>query len=153
MISFEIAKKLKEAGLQWKYNQGDCCYHILSTTIDNYNNENYTGIITNTYKYPGNKFVYSGEWGFGFNYDDEDAEDEIKRLIKYHIFAPTLSQMLIEIDKQKYESVKLEYWRDWNEGKGVWQFMIWKGMWYEFKSDIPEEAVALALISVLKKEI
>ena len=99
MISFELAKRLKDAGLKWKYNQSDCFYYKLSTSVNNLNNGNYTGIITYTYKYPGNKFVYSGEWGFGFNLDGEKAEEEIDKMIKYNIFAPRLDQMLIEIEK------------------------------------------------------
>jgi len=151
MISFEMAKELKDAGLEWKYNQSDCFYYLLSTSINNFNNGKYTGIITHTYKYPGNKFVYSGEWGFGFNLDGEEVEEEIKKVVKNYIFAPRLDQMLIEIEKKKYEHIKLEYWRDWDEGKGIWQLMIWKGTWYEFKANTPEEATALALIWILKQ--
>jgi len=151
MISFETAKQLKELGLKWVYNQSDCFYYIISTSINNYNNGNYNGIITHTYKYPGNKFVYSGKWGFGFNRDIEESEEEINKVVNYHIFAPRLDQMLTEIEKYKYEHIKLEYWRDWNEGNGLWQLILWKGRWYEFKASTPEEATALALIWILKQ--
>ena len=36
---------------------------------------------------------------FGFSLDGEETEEEIKKMIKYNIFAPRLDQMLIEIEK------------------------------------------------------
>ena len=145
MISFETAKKLKEAGLQWEYNQNDCFYHILSTTTESIRNGNITGIITHSYKYPGNKFVYSGEWGFGFNLSDEAAEKEIERVVKYSIFAPRLDQLLAEIEKYS-EFVKITK-------------LVMGGNWLcvidareQFEAKTPDEAAGLALIWILKDD-
>jgi len=141
MISLEKAKALKVAGLLWEYTQSDCFYY-------NYPYKDNAG-FTHTYRYPGNKFVYSGKWGSGFS--GEDAEEAIRKIVQQHIFAPRLSQLLTEIEKRGWnaDSVTL---KDGGYGCDIyWLSATVQTIYKTFAGESREDAVADALIWIKRK--
>ena len=118
MISLEMAKKLKAAGLEWEPQIGDMFYwhNGKDWGIDALTSEDVNNNLDET-----RDFIDEGAW----------------------IFAPSLEQLLVEIEKRGY-GWKLEKFHAYN----LRQMQIYKinDLLGCFEADSPEEAAAQVLL-------
>lgn len=130
MISLELAKKLKEAGLEWEPKQGDFYWFV---TPD----ESQTG------------FVQSNRGAEGF----KAHVDRCRGIVCTYVFAPRLDQLLAEIEKRGFIWALDVSATNGNKVIGYAMNIATSLDWEdeeEFRSDSPEEAAASALLWILE---
>ena len=122
MISLELSKRLKEAGLEWEPQIGDMFYFktFKDWGIDAINSEDVNNNLDET-----RDFIEEGFW----------------------ILAPSLDQLLVEIEKRGY-GWKLEKFHAYN----LRRMEIYKvnDLLGCFGGNSPEEAAASALLWILE---
>lgn len=130
MISLEIAKKLKEAGLEWEPKQGDFYWFV---TPD----ESRIGFVQNN----------RGAEGF------KAHVDRCRGIVCTYVFAPRLDQLLAEIEKRGFIWALDVSATNGNKVIGYAMNIATSLDWEdeeEFRSDSPEEAAASALLWILE---
>ena len=126
MISLELAKQLKDAGLEWDYEYGFPRDYVY-----------YKGKIHEV-EGPGTNDTFRlAPW-----------QNYVKR--EYLIFAPTLSQILSEIEKRGY-CWGLSAYYSCSDTKKYLYFCKISGENKFFTADTPEEVAAAALLWVMKE--
>jgi hypothetical protein len=133
MISLELAKRLKDAGLWWEWpSSGDFIYNHMA-----------------------NRYGCVDEWIY--------TKKEVKKYWEDGRvdFAPRLDQLLGEIEKRGYEYEQgVSYVTGGPMMPGRYKHGYWCEIWFtkdlginhRITADTPEEAVAQALLWILERE-
>lgn len=151
MISLETARKLKEAGLCWEPQAGDCFYDITM---------HYIREIKHVRKYdPEYKLIYTWEY-FEDYLRKENGFRHDKVSLKDAVFAPRLEQLLSEIEKRGYK-VRIGNTNPWEIAEGYEKYtcsLLQEGtnkrfvIVFEAGDNMIEEAAAKALLWILERE-
>lgn len=157
MISLENAKRLKELGIEHEIDGGDWFYVIDIPKYDDLENINQPfPIIDAGYFYGSKEWMVKYQAGWECENHITWLDDESDR----SIWAPTLSQLLEEVGKRGYTVMSLETEVQPDDCLKLWSFGCDELWWlgeidnaaFYANADTPEDAVALALISILEGE-
>lgn len=137
MISYEMAKELQKAGLKWNPEVGDLFYYAEGTKYDSLS------------KHDEKASPYTGKvYGFADEILDCIEEGEF-------VFAPSLSQILKEVEAQGY-LYRLNFCPDGDRLRYV-SYVEERGCSLPRSVTVlqctPEEATARALLWALEKEV
>lgn len=125
MLSLELARKLKEAGLEWEPKQGDWFYR----------KDGVRGFVTD---------ANMGDWWAVFPPDGKEVAFCIEEADRF-IFASRLDQLLAEIDRQECQYILNNNFPGMPKGAGI-ELLVKNAPGWLGSGNSAEEVAAEALL-------